>query len=230
VPSGHLAPLPLRLGSNVDNDYSVVLSSLLEQYGTSVSSDPTSVAYLEAVCDARAIVYLHRLRQKLANQFDMQKTTDFLPRWVQILGIPVEPNESDASKRRKLILKESLRGLAPTQQVVRDLLEALLGDVFVEVHHYDATEATGSAPGGLAITGGATLIDGPWSSGCCHLGIELQRPTAMSDVEFRARSRSVDQWLTGFLPAWTTWSWFVNGPDGDGFWLDQDYNLDYQAL
>lgn len=227
---GAYNPHPLQFGQEANKIIEELQNGLADAQGTALATERGTIAWAENHAMARIMAELVNAAQKLANQWDPQKMTDFIPRWEKILGLIPLPSDSMQERRRAISLKLSLSGEKPAFQALYDFLSELLGDFFVDIVHSSSDDATGSIPGGLSIPGGATLEDGPWRSSIAYLAIKTQKPEGVSDYEFYSTVNKIHNYLHYFLPAWATFDWFLPGPDGDGFFLDQDYNLDNQAF
>lgn len=230
---GAFNPLPLQPGAEIERVIELLQQGFESALGTALASEYGSMAWIENHATARVLADLSKAAIRLANQWDPQKMTDFLPRWEKILGIVPLPNATLKDRRTEVALRLSLFGEPPTYQVVYDFLSELLGDLFVTLVQTSSTEATGSISNnglGISIPGGVTLPDGDWRSSIAYLAIQVQKPANMTDAEFYPQVGKIYQYLHTLLPAWCNFDWFKDGASGAGFYLDEDYNLDNMRL
>lgn len=229
--TGSFNPSPFRVGSAAASYYKGILESLLESYGTGLSNDQDSYVYAEAMADARTITELWLTNQRFANQWDPDRMTDFLGRWMSILGIASDPTDTPRQQRAKVKAKLQLIGKAATTSDFYDLCLELLGDILVSVDNQTADQATSAAPGGLTLPGGVTVPDGDWCSSVSYVAIHIEKPSTMTQQEFQITVDAIRPVIDGFLPAWADWGVFENSPSlGDvGFVLDEN-NLDTQGF
>jgi hypothetical protein len=228
--SGAFNPHPLQFGQQSQKIIEQLQTGLADAQGTALATEQGTVAWVENHATARVVAELANAAQKLANQWDPLKTTDFLERWERILGIVPSPTESDNERRMNLLLKLSLSGEAPTYQVVYDFIKDLLGNLFVTIINTSSNDANSSIPGGLVIPGGAILGNDDWRSSISYMAIETFKPDNVEYYQFYNIVNKIFIYLPYFLPAWCTFDWFLDGPNGIGFYLDQDYNLDNQRF
>lgn len=221
---------PTRTGASRGNLHEVLVESLAEAAGPALADDVDSYVYAEHVASARALAYLVGLAERLRNQSDPDRLTDFLSRWEKLVGVRPAPGDTDTDRRARVRAKVEIGGQPPTAQVVRDLCSILLGDVFGSVVHTSSADAVGYIPGGASVSGGATLGDGPWYSTIAHVAIETLQPAGMSEADYYEATAELGQYLDDMLPAWTTWDAFLDGDNGAGFYLDEDRNLDNQRF
>lgn len=236
--SGGFNPLPIALGGSAQLDLEVIQESFAESQGSALARERGTVAWVENHATARVLWDLYRLPQRLANQWDPKRMTDFLPRWEAILGIKPLKNESLLERREHVAAKMALVSAGTVQQVLTDYLQTTLGAIFVSVAYGSATTATTYVPGGASIAGGPTLLDGnanlptmsPWASSLGFIAILISKPDQMSDEEFYARAASVYDDVDNLVGAWIGFDWVNDGPHGAGFYLDEEKNLDNQRF
>jgi hypothetical protein len=201
---GAYNPLPLQPGAEFERIIELLQQGYESALGTALASEYGTLAWVENHATARVLADLSKAAIRLANQWDPNRMTDFLPRWEKILGIVPLPEETLNDRRIEVTLRLSLTGEPPTYQVIYDFLSELLGDLFIDL-----------------------IID---SSNLCYLGILVQKPTGMTDAEFYPQIGKIYKYLHTLLPAWCTFDWVQYGPDGAGFYLDQEYNIDNMSL
>jgi len=228
--SGNLNPSPEKFGASRGHIEEALLDGLLEAQGTGLAVDVDSFAWVECNAEARTLAYLWHLQTRMANQWDPDRMTDFLPRWERILGLRVLPGTAAVTRRAAVKAKLELYGQPGTQQVVTDLLTVLLGDLFAGLVHTPSTSAVGQVPGGATVPGGPVLADGDWYSTIAHLAIETVQPTGIDDATFYAAVAGIAGFLDDLLPTWVTFDWFLDGGAGAGFYLDTEKNLDNQRF
>ncbi len=227
---GVFDPSPRRSGGQAGRPTEVILQALLEAGGTGLTDAVPSAQWAEALAEARAINYLWELNRRMANQWDPARMTDFLPRWERILGLVPLPTDTDAARRAKVAAKDAVYGEPPSRQVVSDLMAAVLGPVFVGLVYTPSTIALGHVAGGATVPGGVTLTDGDWYSTIAHLLVLVQQPAGMPDVDFYATVGQVRPFLDDLLPSWVTFDWARDGTGGDGFFLDDAFNIDNERF
>lgn len=218
-----------------------LVDSLNSQRGTAYNTDQSSNVYAENMAYARAINHAWSDNNRLANQWDAQRMTDFLPRWEKIFGIVPDPLDS-LQARRAVIANAFLRlGQQPGYQAVYDACLAAVGsDVFVGIVH--TTSAAGVNGPAVVWTPDTTPawpvgnVDPShvltWYSNIAHVLIQVQQPASMGDAEFSGRVGKLWPILDSFLPAWVTWDWFKvihAGGTVKGFFLDEE-NLNVEVF
>ena len=227
--TGSFNPSPQVFGDSENTVWEIFLNALNQSDGDALNHEVDSFNYAENLAASRVLVDLWSTNIRLSYQFDPNLMTDFLSRWESILGIIPDINQSDNQRRQVVATKISNYGKAPIQQVVTDLLRAALGEVFVEIINSDYTVANMFIPGGAVIPGGATLMDGDWSSTTAYIAILVEQPIDMEDDDFYRIVGNIDSLLEDVLPAWTNFNWVRMSEDfGAGFYLDTEHNLDNQ--
>jgi hypothetical protein len=244
---GGFDPFPRRPGSRSARNVEALTKSMLRQRGTAYTDDPNSFVWLQSTCIARAIASAWETNQRLANQFDPYRTTDFLPRWEKIYGISPPPGATFSQRRTAVAARWILIGKAATRSGFEDVLRTLLPNTFVTVHYLsnhwavnrtaenvfypDTGTPFGTHPShGTDPTSSNAL--GNWSSTIHHIAIELTQPSWMPNEDYYREARSIYSGILDvFLPTWTTFSAFKsNGETFEGFYLDAAGNLDNQAV
>lgn len=211
------------------HDTELLLEALLEADGSALAKGVDSYVWAERFAEARVLHYLWSTARRLRYQSDPERMTDFLGRWERILKITPQPGATDTERRARVAAKLAIFGQSATTDVVVSTLSAVLGSAFVSVVRTNSADATGFVPGGAVIPGGATLGDGGWYSTIAYLAIETAKGD-LSDAEFYARVGLVAEILDDLLPVWVTFDWFLDGPSGAGFILDEEANLDNQRF
>lgn len=231
---GNFNPQALRFGASSGTNLEAILDELRQGMGTSFDVDRGSVTWVYLNALARVMNDVFEQNQRLANQWDPDRMTDFLERWEIILGIIPIPTDTLVERRRKVELKFQNFGQAATLQIVQDLLSAILtDDVFVQIiHNLSTNPETGVAiPGGAIIPGGATIPDGEWYSDVSYLPIKVTQPSYMDDLTFYQTVGQIFSFLDTLMPAWVTYDWFRQASDGSNtFILDDERNLDNELL
>lgn len=227
--SGGFDPAPRHFGGSAGQLSEVLLDALLEANGSAVTTEQASYAYAECFAESRCLTYLWELNQRLANQWDPVRMTDFLARWESIYETKPLSTDTPNDRRAKIAAKLAAYGLPATQQVVTDLLSVVLGEVFVGVVLTPSTIALGQCPGGATLPGGVTLADGPWYSTIAHLAVETIQPAGMPDTTYYETVGQVRAYLDNLIAAWCSVDWFKDGVHGPGFFLDET-NLDVERF
>ena len=218
---------PQTFGDSADTVCEIFLKALNQANGDGLTDEIDSFVYAKNFATARVLADLWSDNARLSYQFDPNKMTDFLPRWETILNIIPDPDATDNERRNVVAAKLSNYGKAATQQVVNDLMVAILGDIFVQILNSDYTIASGGIPGGATVPGGAVLLDEDWHSTIAYIAILLQQPANMPDYKFYIKAGNIDAALEDLLPAWTSFAWVRNNSnDTAGFILDDEHNLD----
>lgn len=235
---GAFNPAPHQLGGAAQTDLEAIQSSLEDALGTALRGERGTVQWVENHATARVLWDLYRATQRLANQWDPARMTDFLARWEGILGLRPMPYATLASRREAVGAKLSLIGAGTSLRALRDYLAVRLDGMFVDLAFMSPSQAVSYVPGGGSIPGGPTLLDGavlgdqmsPFTSTLGYLTILLHKPASMSDVEFYDRAGSIYDEIDGLVGAWMDFAWVRDGVNGAGFYLDEDFNLDNQRF
>lgn len=207
-----------------------LFASIQESMGDAFTQDEASAFAAEVQADASTLAYLFNLNQKLADEFDPDTMSDFLPRWEKIYGIAPDPSASISDRQAAVKLKKQARGWTRTNAFLFDLLTQLLGANFISLTPGDPALQIGSIPGGLSIPGGATLVDGDFCSHVAQVFIHVEKTMGQSALDFANAQAQLPNVLKQFLPAWTDWTVYQNNSHGaNGFRLDEP-NLDIEAL
>lgn len=245
--SGAFNSSPRKFGREQGHVEELLLNALLEGDGSAMASDVDSYTWAEQLANAHCIAGLYHLNQRMANQWDPLRMTEFIPRWERILNLYPLPTDSDADRRLRIGAKMALYAQPPTQQVVTDLMTTLLGPVFVQIVNTPSSAATGFvgvtasnaaygyAGGGVTVPGGVSLPDGTalgitWFSSVAYVCILTQRLPTSTDATYYPQVGSLVQFLDNLLPAWSTWAWVEDGSTDGEFILDNPHNLDNERL
>ena len=106
-----------------------LLDSLNAQMGTAYDISPSSPVYIRNYAIARCIADVWNAAEKLKNQFDPLRMTDFLPRWERILNLTPSPTDSGNVRRRKVNARFQRIGRQPTHQAVQDIITEELSPI-----------------------------------------------------------------------------------------------------
>lgn len=225
-------PVPFHFGASNDSIIEAILESLKASLGTAFKTEEDSVVWIYLNAIARIFNDVFEQNRRFSNQWDPNKMTDFLSRWEKIYGIIPLPTDTFVDRRVKLEYKMSLVGQSGTQQVIQDLLIAILtSDVFVEISTITIAEAVSRVPGGGTIPGGLILGDGDWYSNLSFVPIKVVQPDYMDDFTFYNTVAQIFTYLTDIVPAWVSFDWYRDSLHfGAGFYLDDDPNLDNEAF
>jgi len=223
---GGMTPFPLRCGGGVPS-LQRIIESLASQLGTAYDTEDTDgVVYLELMAEARCIQAMWSQNARMANQWQARRMTDFLPRWEKIYGLPVFPSDSLVDRRARVGVAQARVGRADGPAVY-DVCTTTLGDAFVEIVHTDSSGAVVWTPTGWPMGSHGSIN---WYSSVAHIAVKVMQPTSMDDAEFYDRTGALMVALDGILPAWVTFDWFRVSSLGDGFFLDDEHNLDNEAF
>lgn len=234
---GGYHPYPRRFGGGKPQ-LEVVHQSLNRALGTAFdATNPDTATWVETMAYARALVFDGwEVGRRMSLQWDPRKTTDMLPRWERIFGIPSPYGVPDRLRRKELTARWRLFGISATHTVMQDTLTDAIPDYFVGIEYISAANAyvispDASYPWGVQNDYGIT-----WLSTQAHILIRLQKPTSKTEADFYRAARKVFSLLDDIVPAWQTFDWYrapvstpiaiVGGPSAAGFYLDDDHNLD----
>lgn len=190
-----------RTGAEKGTSAEAILDDLNDSFGSAYNTEPGSIIYIENLAFARAISDLFDSVERLKNQSHPPKMTTSIPRWEKILGITPRSDATDSERRRAIGAKLALFNVAPTDQATKDYLNRLIPELIVELIYTNSDDAVGAVPGGVAITGGVTLQDGPWQSYVCYIAIRVHQPLNMSDQEYYSKVETYKAAIDNFLPA-----------------------------
>lgn len=205
------------------------------------ATNQSTIVWVENMAYARALCFDgYGTNDKLANQSDPARMTDYLPRWEKIFRIPV-PVDASPYERRLEVAKRFRRFVDSTglHARLRDTLREVLGDVFGALEYIDPSIAAIYVPDNTYPYG--TVQPGhPWYSTVCHILVLLTKPANYTEGEFYAAAAKIFPAVDSFLPAWVSLDWYrrpvgtpVNvsgGPSQAGFYWDNEHNLDNNCL
>jgi hypothetical protein len=210
--------LPIRCGNSNRADLQQISNSLLQQRGDAITTAQGSIIWIETQAWARALYSIWANNQKMVNQFDPHKMTDFIGRWATILGVSLLPTDTLQARQNRLAARFNIINKFPTTQAITDLLKGALGPTFLGLLNTTASTAYVQFPGGAPITGGVqNVVNGPWLSDIHELFIEVYHPTYMPDNQFYDNVNQVYNLLNSYVPAYDTFDWFWNGFCDDGY-------------
>ncbi len=219
---GGLTPCALRMGGGTP-PLKRIIESLASQLGTAYDADDTDgIVYLELLAEARCIQAVWSQNQRMANQWQGPKMTDFLARWERIYRLPVFPSDTLPMRRARVAAAQARNGRADAPAIVA-LCQTLLNDAFVSIVNTPSSTAVVWTPTGWPMGSHGSPN---WYSSVAHVAIETVQPASMTDSEYYDRKGAVVAALDAILPAWVTFSVFRDGVDGIGFFLDRVHNLD----
>lgn len=217
----------------------VLTNSIGAQRGTAYDNTQPSNVYIENLAIARTLMECWSNNQRMANQFDPFRMTDFIPRWEKILGL--YPNEGDTgNQRRARIVKAFARvtQIGIYQTVYDQLLATLGSNVFVQIVTTSSAQAVVYTPAGwtVGLHDPSGLVN--FYSTIAHILVEVVQPAGMLDGDFYQLVGKVNPLLDNLLPAWVTFDWYRKvHAGGTGFYLDGDptttgtlVNLDNEAF
>jgi len=227
---GGLSPGFERYGGGGDGlTLERVTKSLLAQKGTAFDTATTSPVYVECHAYARAITDAWHTNERLANQWDPLRVTDFLERWEDIFALTPSPSDSLIARRARLATAVARIGKRCTYQAVYDALAAAMGSAFVNITHTDSASANVWTPTGWPMGSHDSSGQVTWYSTVAFLAIRLQQVSGVTDEEFYELVGNIHPILDHMLPAWVTWGWYRYihlGGTVHGFFLDEEFNLD----
>jgi len=235
---GGFNPAPFKFGQASSTELEAIQDALAESQGTAIARERGSTAWVENHATARVLYALYNDARRLGNVNDPKRMTSTLPRWEKILQI--FPSESDtlADRRARVEARLSLLSAGTTLQVVNDYLSLVLGDMLIKLEFSDPLTATTYVPGGGNVPGGPSFSDGdladpaisPYASSLGYVAILLQRPANMTIELFYERAGRIYEEMDNLIGAWMDFDWVNDGPNGAGFYLDEERNLDNQRF
>lgn len=214
-----------------------MVTSFAAQLGTAYDVTSTSNVYGMALAYARAIAEMWSNNNRMANQWDPLRMSDFIGRWEAILGLYPLASDTPTDRRARIATALQRIGSTPTLQQVSDTVQTLVGStVFVGLIH------TSSSTGPSYYTGssftnpyGSSIVD--WWSNVLHIAVRVQQPAGMSNADFKNAVGKMAPYLDSVLPGWCTWSTCqfltISLPSGTpvaGFYLDDPVNLNAEPF
>jgi hypothetical protein len=230
---GGLAPYPKRYGAASGSLIEAVTESLLAARGPLFDpTDHTTIAYVEANAEARAICELYEFGTRCRNQFDPARMADFVPRWEAIFRISPPPNATMASRRAAIGVK--FARLAGGMRIGKlYALIAQFADIGATLKTWRTHDSgvvthmkvTTLIPSGVSVTG-----DGMWGSSIHSLTFVCAQPSGMAWADFRYRMGQLEAALVDIVPAWCTFYVVKKNSGGTiGFKLDEP-NLGIECM
>lgn len=229
--TGAFNPSPLRTGASSGTLIEYFLATLNEGLGTAYNPVLGTAIYKENLAIARALGALVAFGERIGNQADPFKLTDFLETWEEIFRIKPGFNDSLESRRATVAFRMSLIGMSPDLGTFTSVVRQILPNTFVRVELIPSTKANTHVPLGANVPGGINVPpDGFWSSSISHILIVTQKPATMTENEFYAEVGRLYAYAHLILPGWATFDWVRDGASGAGFYLDEEHNLDNQRF
>lgn len=237
---------PRRFGGNRHSGKpltEVIHESLNAQRGDAYNTDDTTtIVWLENQAYARCIAYDGwETNERLALQWDPNRTTDMLPRWESIFKLAPAPTDSDRARRQALLARwQRFAGPANHARMVT-ALQSALGDFFVAIEYIALPLAVVHTPDATyPASWNATVAAGvPWYSTIAHFLVRLTKPSYASEREFYEAAGKVFETLDPICSAFVTFDWYrggptcinvAGGPSCAGFFLDDEHNLDNEVF
>jgi len=235
---GGYSPAPHQFGGASGTSLEGLQDTIAASMGGGLTNDPQTLLWAENHASARVWLDLYGLVDRLANQWDPYRITDFLPRWEAILGITPPRGSSLADRRREVLIRQILIGKGTVISALQDFLTLALNGIFDTIEYTDADTPDRYCPGGGAIPGGPTLLDGnalgsdmsPYYTRVGYIVVKVKKPGDISEEEFYRRVSTMYNTVGGLIAGWVGWDWVRESPQGPGFFLDEDLNLDNQAF
>jgi hypothetical protein len=208
--------VPIKAGNSNRQDLQEIANSLLNARGQALSHDVNSIVWIETQIIARAVFHAWAANQKLANQSDPNKMSDYLTRWEKILQLLPLPTDSITTRRSRIAAKFSSLNQAPTTQAITDLLKANLAGVFAALINIADTASASAFPGGSSIINSQASTNAEWFSTISSTFIETIQPTYMTDAVYHNLVNQLYGLLTNYLPASCTFDWFLTSFSDNG--------------
>lgn len=236
---GGFNPFPMKFGNAKTTTLQSIREDLATSYGTALETEKDTPLGVEIEAESRVLWDLYCTAERFKYIRDPDRMSiEFLVRWENIYGIPKSDFDTIPQRRARLKAKMQFAHQPNTRGNIQSYLENTLGDVFVGFAFNNALSVQGYVPGGVAIPGGPTLLDGnlltaelsPYQSKVAHIAVLLQKPNGMTEVEFYEKAGYTYLALDGAVGFWNTYDWVRDGENGAGFYLDEDHNLDNHRL
>ena len=236
---GGFNPAPFHFGNAADTDLEALHNAIADAHGSAIAKDRGSIAWVENHATARIFWELYLRAKKLGFINDPKRMTTTLSRWEAILRIRPFRGAADAERRIRVEARLSLISAGTSPRVVNDYLARVLGAMFVGLEYPDPETALTYVPGGGSVPGGGpTFLDGnavgptvsPYASSLAHVIVLLEKPMEMTEDEFYARAAQIYEDMGILVGAWMGFDWVRDGPNGAGFYLDEEHNLDNQRF
>jgi hypothetical protein len=234
---GWTNPFPMKYGAEKGSRLEEIVNALLDNQGTALSKDYESYNFVLAHAAGRLLNELFAANEALSHITDPYKMPiEFVERFEKIFNLYANPEDSLNMRRARIALHIFFFGKTPNFTTINDFLSQAIPNIYVGIVNTYATEGTLYIPGGGSVPGGGPVfLDGndlefsPWTGGTCFMAIQLKKPNGMPDHVFYEQVGEI-QLLDPLLPIWMTFDWFQDGPNGAGFYLDEDFNLDNQRF
>lgn len=230
---GGLYPSPERFGANRGRTLEVVLHALLAARGAALETSSTStVAYAECLALARAINEAWETNQRLANQWDPLRCTDFLPRWEAIYGLRPSAGDSLQARRTALAARVAQFAQPMTSGAMQSALRSVVPTMSPTVLNGTSSTARSHVYTSVTVPGGVSIAaDGMWGSSLHTITIKLTPPGTMSWNETMTNIGKVRVWFDASMPAWSKLQIVVpNSTGAFAFKCDDAHNLDFEML
>lgn len=208
---GGLSPGFERYGGGSPNALKAIVDSLGQQRGTAYDNVTTGNVYIENMALGRAIAECWSNNQRMANQWDAARMTEFIPRWEKILGLIPGQSDTDTARRARIaasVLRISQSGI---YQTVFDQLTVLLGStIFNGILTTSSGQAVVWTPSGWNVGSHDSTKVLNFYSTVAHILIQVTQPSGMTDGVFYQTLGAINPMLDQILPAWVTWDWARN--------------------
>jgi len=177
--------------------------------------DPTSQASVVAakhLATSYLVSQMWNTNELYTNQLNPLKMGPYLSRWEKILGILPSPADTLVQRRAAVAAKFKLWSQNPTIQGIKDRLQEIIPEIFVDVITRTPSDYYAKYPGGLAIPGGVTLPDGDFYGKVNSVLIRIWRPRdhngnyLMTPQDFNNQRLKYATFLNNFLPVYVYWS------------------------
>lgn len=231
-----------RYGGGRPTQVEAVLNSLNAGRGSLYDTEYPSNVRLENLALAKAIAQVWSYANRMSNQWDPSRMTEFLSRWEVVLGIVPEFGATDNARREVVAAAFARVAQIGIYQTVYDQMVSVLGDIFVGIVHYDSSNAVVWTPSGWSVGSHDATGLVTWYSTIALITIQVHQPSGMTDGEYFTTLGKANPILETLLPGWVMWQ-FIRMNNGDGlFYLDtgwpggvvpageSEFNLDNEGL
>ncbi len=188
-----------------------IVDSLGSQRGTAFDVTQPSNIYIENMAVGRAIAEAWSNNQRMANQWDSARMTEFIPRWEKILALSPLDTDTPTDRRARIALAFARFTQAGIYQTVYDQLLRLLGSsIFLGITTTSSAQAVVWTPAGWDVGSHDASGNLNFYSTVSHILIEVTQPAGMADGTFYQTLGAMNPVLDTLLPAWVTWDWARN--------------------